>query len=133
MRYLLDTNVCIEVLRGRNPVLKARLASQHLDDLALCSIVWAELQCGARLAQNPERELARLNEAFGHWARCSFDDAAAERYGDIRAQLQRAGNLIGGNDLLIAAIAEAQGLTLITHNTAEFTRVSGLSVEDWQV
>lgn len=109
MRYLLDTNACIEVLRGRNPALKARLA------------------------QNPERDSARLKDAFGHWARLSFDDAAAERYGEIRAHLQRAGNLIGGNDLLIAAIAQAQGLTLITHNTAEFTRVPGLSVKDWQV
>lgn len=133
MRYLLDTNVCIEVLRGRNPALKARLATRSFDELALCSIVWAELHCGARLAQNPERELARLKDAFGHWTRWSFDDAASERYGEIRAHLQRAGNLIGGNDLLIAAIAQAQGLTLITHNTAEFTRVPGLSVEDWQV
>jgi len=133
MRYLLDTNVCIEVLRGRNPALKARLATRGFDELALCSIVWAELHCGAHLAQNPEGELSRLHAAFGHWTRWSFDDAAAEHYGEIRAHLQRAGGLIGGNDLLIAAIAQAQGLTLITHNTAEFTRVPGLSVEDWQV
>lgn len=126
MRYLLDTNVCIEVLHGRNPALKARLATRSFDELALCSIVWAELHCGARLAQNSERELERLKDAFGHWTRWSFDDAAAERYGEIRAHLQRAGNLI-------AAIAQAQSLTLITHNTAEFTRVPGLSVEDWQV
>lgn len=69
MRYLLDTNVCIEVLRGRNLALKARLATRSLDELALCSVVWAELHCGARLAQNPERELVRLQDAFGHWVR----------------------------------------------------------------
>ncbi|MHB1322260.1 MAG: type II toxin-antitoxin system VapC family toxin [Acidithiobacillus ferrivorans] len=132
MGYLLDTNVCIEILRGRNSVLKTRLATRSLDELVLCSVVWAELQCGARLAQNPPQELARLQDAFGHWPRLSFDDSAAEAYGEIRAHLQRAGRLIGGNDLLIAAIAQTNGLTLVTHNTGEFTRVPTLPVEDWQ-
>ena len=132
MGYLLDTNVCIEILRGRNSVLKTRLATRSLDELVLCSVVWAELQCGARLAQNPPQELARLQDAFGHWPRLSFDDSAAEAYGEIRAHLQRAGRLIGGNDLLIAAIAQTNGLTRVTHNTGEFTRVPTLPVEDWQ-
>ncbi|OCB01543.1 hypothetical protein BBC27_03435 [Acidithiobacillus ferrivorans] len=132
MGYLLDTNVCIEILRGRNSVLKTRLATRSLDELVLCSVVWAELQCGARLAQNPPQELARLQDAFGHWPRLPFDDSAAEAYGEIRAHLQRAGRLIGGNDLLIAAIAQTNGLTLVTHNTGEFTRVPTLPVEDWQ-
>ena len=132
MGYLLDTNVCIEILRGRNSVLKTRLATRSLDELVLCSVVWAELQCGARLAQNPPQELARLQDAFGHWPRLSFDDSAAEAYGEIRAHLQRAGRLIGGNDLLIAAIAHTNNLTLVTHNTGEFTRVPTLPVEDWQ-
>ena len=133
MRYLLDTNVCIEILRGRNPGLKSRLAVHSLNDLVLCSVVWAELQCGARLAQNPPQELAKLQEAFGPWPRLPFDDAAAEAYGEIRADLQRAGRQIGGNDLLIAAIAHTNGLTLVTHNTGEFARVPKLSIEDWQV
>lgn len=133
MRYLLDTNVCIEILRGRNLTLKARLATKSLNELVLCSIVWAELQCGARLAQNPSQELAKLQDAFGQWPRLHFDDLAAEGYGEIRAHLQRAGSLIGGNDLLIAAIAQTNGMTLVTHNTSEFTRVPNLPVEDWQV
>ncbi|MBU2858369.1 type II toxin-antitoxin system VapC family toxin [Acidithiobacillus ferrooxidans] len=132
MGYLLDTNVCIEILRGRNLALKARLATKSLNELVLCSVVWAELQCGARLAQNPPQELARLQDAFGHWPRRPFDDSAAEAYGEIRAHLQRAGRLIGGNDLLIAAIAYSNSLTLVTHNTGEFTRVPTLPVEDWQ-
>lgn len=65
MRYLLDTNVCIEILRGRNETLKRRLAQRLFTDLSLCAIVWAELQCGARLAQQPERELVHLQTAFG--------------------------------------------------------------------
>lgn len=133
MRYLLDTNVCIEILRGRNLALKAHLATKSLNELVLCSIVWAELQCGARLAQNPPQELAKLQDAFAHWPRLPFDDSAAEGHGEIRAHLQRAGSLIGGNDLLIAAMAKANGLILVTHNTAEFARVPNMPIEDWQV
>jgi len=132
MGYLLDTNVCIEILRGRNLALKMCLATRSLNELVLCSVVWAELQCGARLAQNPQQELTRLQDAFGDWPRLPFDDSAAEAYGVIRARLQRAGRLIGGNDLLIAAIAQTNDLTLVTHNTSEFTRVPTLPVEDWQ-
>lgn len=132
MRYLLDTNVCIEILRGRNSALKARLVARRFDELVLCSIVWAELHCGARLAQNPTRELANLQDAFSQWPRLPFDDSAAESYGAIRAHLQRTGNLIGANDLLIASIAQTNGLTLVTHNTNEFMRVPNLSIEDWQ-
>lgn len=133
MRYLLDTNVCIEILRGRNPTLKARLMAGNFEELSLCSVVWAELQCGARLAQDPKRELARLQTAFGHWMRLPFDDPAAECYGEIRAHLQREGKLIGANDLLIAAIAKVNDLVLVSHNVNEFARVPGLTVEDWQV
>ena len=132
MGYLLDTNVCIEILRGRNSAFKTRLATKSLNELVLCSVVWAELQCGAHLAQNPPQELVRLKDAFGHWPRQPFDNSAAEAYGEIRAHLQRAGRLSGGNDLLIAAIAHTNSLTLVTHNTGEFTRVPTLSVEDWQ-
>ena len=119
-------------MRGRNGALKARLANQNPNELVLCSVVWAELQCGARLAQNPPQELAKLQNAFGNWPRLPLDDAAAEAYGEIRAHLQRAGRLIGGNDLLIAATAQPHGLTLVTHNTGEFSRVPNLPIEDWQ-
>lgn len=132
MQYLLDTNVCIEILRGRNPYLKQRLETAGFDKLSLCSIVWAELHCGACLLANPEPEIRRIEAAFAGWPRLPFDDAAAERYGLIRARLQGAGRLIGANDLLIAATALANGLALITHNTDEFKRVEGLDVEDWE-
>lgn len=133
MRYLLDTNVCIEILRGRDAALKAHLAAQNLQNLILCSVVWAELHFGAHLAKNPVQEFARLRHAFGHWPRLPFDEAAAEAYGDIRAHLQRTGRMIGANDLLIAAIAQSREFTLVTHNTSEFSRVPDLSIEDWQV
>lgn len=132
MSYLLDTNACIEILRGRNQTLRAHLAATRFDDLALCSVVWAELHYGARLAQDPQRELARLRSAFRNWPRLPFDDQAAEYYGEIRAHLKRAGQMIGANDLLIGAVALAHGRTLITHNTDEFGRVPGLTIADWQ-
>ncbi|MFZ1575133.1 MAG: type II toxin-antitoxin system VapC family toxin [Chromatiaceae bacterium] len=128
----MDTNGCIEILRGRNPSLKQRLETAGFDQLRLCSIVWAELHCGACLLANPEQEKRRIEAAFAGWPRLPFDDAAAECYGEIRARLQGAGRMIGANDLLIAATALANGLTLITHNTDEFKRVEGLAVEDWE-
>ena len=132
MRYLLDTNVCIEILRGRHAVLKARLDQIQFDDLALSSVVWAELHFGAQLAGNPAREAERVNHAFGKWLRLPFDDAPAEIYARIRTQLHRSGSQIGANDLLIAATALAHDLILVTHNTGEFSRVPGLQIEDWQ-
>ncbi len=132
MTYLLDTNACIEVLRGRSTTLKARLAASRFEDLALCSIVWAELLYGTRLAEYPNRELLRLRRALGDWPRLAFDDEAAECYADIRAHLKRTGQLIGANDLLIAATALANRRILVTHNTAEFARVPGLAIEDWE-
>ena len=132
MRFLLDTNVCIEILRGRNTALKERLVLAGLDQLRLCSIVWAELHCGAYLLANPAQEINRIETAFSGWPRLPFDDAAARRYGEIRARLQRTGRLIGANDLLIAATALANDLILITHNTDEFKRVESLVLEDWE-
>lgn len=132
MRWLLDTNVCIEILRGRHAGLKQRLMQKQWRDLSICSVVWAELHCGARLANNPKQEQAKLQAAFGSWSSLPFDDRAAEAYGAIRALLQRSGQIIGGNDLMIAAIALSNDLTLVTHNVREFSRVPGLSIEDWQ-
>ena len=103
-----------------------------VEHLALCGIVWAELHCGACLSADPAAERRRIEAAFSAWRSLPFDDAAALRYGEIRARLQRAGRLIGANDLLIAAIALANGLTLVTHNTAEFARIEGLAIEDWE-
>ena len=103
-----------------------------MEALALSSVVLAELHYGARLAKDPDAELGRVKAAFAGWPRLPFDDAAAERYGELRARLKQAGNLIGANDLLIAASALADGLVVVTHNTREFSCVPGLVIEDWQ-
>lgn len=132
MKYLLDTNTCIRYLNGRSPNVIARINRLEPKDAVLCSVVKAELFFGAQRSQNPEQTLARQREFLSLFDSLPFDDAAAIEYGKIRAELADQGTPIGGNDLMIAAIALANELTLVTHNTGEFSRISRLSIEDWE-
>ena len=133
MNYLLDTNVCVGYLRGKNSDnIAARLTAASPGDVALCSVVKAELLYGAERSQQPQRNHAQLQRFFAAFPSLPFDDRAAAVYGTIRVNLEKTGTPIGPNDLMIAAIAVASGLTLVTHNTAEFGRVPGLQTEDWQ-
>jgi tRNA(fMet)-specific endonuclease VapC len=103
------------------------------DDIAICSVVKAELLfCALRSAQK-ESNYQLLQKFFSPLHSFEFDDNAAEHYAQIRADLTAQGNLIGANDLMIAAIARANKATLITHNTGEFSRVQGLLIQDWEV
>lgn len=133
MRYLLDTNACIVYLRGRNSNLKRRLDSTVTQDIAVCSVVKAELAYGAMKSANPQQNFALQQAFLRQFVSLPFDDFAATAFGTIRAQFEAAGTPIGAYDLQIAAIALANNLTLITHNTAEFSRVDGLAIEDWEV
>jgi len=130
--YLLDTNACVRILNDTSPTLVHRLASQAPSEIRLCSIVKAELFYGARLSQRAPENLKLLAHFFAPFVSLPFNDRCAEQYGQIRAELARAGTLIGPNDLLIAAIARAYDLTLVTHNVEEFGRVDGLRLEDWE-
>jgi len=129
IRYLLDTNVWIHYLKGVAPVV-ARLRSTPANEIAACSIVWAELLHGARKYGNVEEREARVTRTLSPFLSLPFDDKAAREYARIRDELERAGQLIGPYDLQIASIALCRGLTLVTANR-EFKRVEGLSVEDW--
>src|SRR5438477_3381204 len=102
---LLDTNVCIAFLNGTDAVVRARLAGEDPENVVLCSTVKAELLYGARHSEHVERNLSRLAAFFAPFESLPFDDAAAEIYGLVRAQLRRAGRPIGGNELIIAATA----------------------------
>lgn len=133
MNYLLDTNVCILYLKGRNLNLKQRLEAVPNQEIAVCSIVKAELCFGAMKSANPERNFALQQKFLAQFVSLPFDDLAATTFGVIRSQLETQGTPIGAYDLQIAAIALANNLTLITHNTREFRRVDGLQVEDWEV
>ena len=133
MTYLLDTNACIGYLNGRSVGILQRLQNLSPQDVAVCSVVKAELFYGAMRSTHPGRTLARQQTFLDRFTSLPFDDRCAEAYGRIRARLSALGTPIGPNDLLIAAIALACDLTLVTHNTGEFGRVEGLRIEDWEV
>jgi tRNA(fMet)-specific endonuclease VapC len=126
------TNACISVLNASSPSLLARLRSEDPARLFLCAIVKAELLFGARRSARPAINLRLLERFFEPFASLPLDDRCADRYAVIREELSRRGELIGPNDLLIAATALANDLVLVTNNTAEFERVSGLRIEDWE-
>jgi tRNA(fMet)-specific endonuclease VapC len=133
MSHLLDTNSCIDHLRrGPTSNVTAKLAAAPVGSVHLCSIVVAELLYGAWRSSKPPVVLAQVRAFCAPYPSLDFDNKAAEEYGKIRAHLAALGTPIGPNDLLIAAIALANGMTLVTHNTSEFSRVPGLALEDWQ-
>jgi tRNA(fMet)-specific endonuclease VapC len=131
MRYLLDTNIIIYVLKDPAGQIARRLAETSTSQLVICSVVEAELYYGAMRYGIPQRRKAALDGFLLPFQSLPFDSACVARYATIRSQLEAAGQIIGGNDLLIAAIAMANDLTLVTHNGGEFSRVSGLKFEDW--
>jgi tRNA(fMet)-specific endonuclease VapC len=132
MKYLLDSNTCIRFLNQRSPALIERLTDTPDEDIFVCSIVKAEMFYGSERSQRRERNLTVQRAFFSRYVSLPFDDAAAEKYAVIRADLETRGQLIGANDLLIAAITLAHDFTLVTHNVSEFSRVSGLRLEDWE-
>jgi len=132
VKYLLDTNACITCLRRKPSPVVARLRAQSPDDVALCSIVRAELLFGAERSRDPVNERAVVERFLEPFISLPFDDQAASHYARIRYALERAGQRIGAHDLEIAAIALARGHTVVTHNVSEFGRVPGLLWEDWE-
>ena len=131
--YLLDINTYIELLNQSNGPVHAHFLSHHPNVLKLCSIMKAELLYGARHSQRVEDNLSLLQRFFDPLESLPFDDQCADYYGIIRADLTSQGTPIGPNDLIIAATARRYDLVLVTHNTREFNRVSGLRLEDWFV
>ena len=132
MRYLLDTNACICYLRGSSAPLKQQVLALPTTSIVVCAVVKMELHYGAMKSQRPAESIARYQEFTVVFHSLPFDDAAAERCGEVRALLARLGKPIGPYDLQIAAIALANQVTLVTHNTEEFSRVPGLLLEDWE-
>ena len=132
--YLLDSNTCIEYLRlGQKLLVTRRLSVTPYQEIATCTIVLAEFLYGALRSANPTASWTQVLSFTGKFSSLPFDAHAATDYADIKALLASLGQLIGPNDLMIAAIARSSGLTLVTHNTAEFSRVPGLQLEDWQI
>jgi tRNA(fMet)-specific endonuclease VapC len=131
VKYLLDTNVCVDYLRGRHPALVARVRRSEPDQLGLSSIVVAELRFGAERSARPKVNHARLDILVSEIPPLEFDHEAASVYGRLRGRLEVGGTLIGPNDMLIAAQALSRGLVVVTDNVGEFRRVKGLKLENW--
>jgi tRNA(fMet)-specific endonuclease VapC len=132
MTYLLDTNTCIKYLNGRSENIKRNFESKQPQEMLVCSVVKAELFYGVHKSAKPQENLKKVFKFLDRFVSLSFDDKASEKYGKIRSDLEKAGTLIGPNDLLIASIALAHNVILATHNTREFKRVEGLKIEDWE-
>jgi tRNA(fMet)-specific endonuclease VapC len=135
MKFLLDSNAWIAHMRQTQPAVTIRLHQEVSGDVLLCAVVLAELHYGA-LRSGPKHRtanLALLAKLRKQYLSLPFDDSAGEDCAEIRHHLAGIGQPIGPNDMMIAAIARVNGLTLVTHNTTEFSRVPGLRVEDWQV
>jgi tRNA(fMet)-specific endonuclease VapC len=131
VKRLLDTNICIAYLhRGEQNVIQ-KFAQTNPRELVLCSVVKAELLYGARNSQRVNDNLQRLAQFFANFDSLAFDDRAADFYGMNRSMFTKSGTPIGINDLLIASIALAHDLAVITRNTSEFMRVPGLRLESW--
>ena len=132
MRYMLDTNLCIDLMRGRAGAAFNRLKSLAVDEAGISTITLAELQFGASNSRNKALHRGLIVAFCAPLAIANFDPAAAEVYGTIRATLEAAGKPIGPLDTLIAAHALAIGAVVLTANVREFARVPGLSVENWK-
>ncbi|MDD2760137.1 MAG: type II toxin-antitoxin system VapC family toxin [Methylomonas sp.] len=132
MNYLLDTNVCIRYLQGRLPAIREAIHARQPHTMLICSVVRAELFYGAMKSQFPAKTLAKQRLFIDRFPSLPFDDKAALLFGQLRADLHRRGMPIGPYDLQIAAIALANDLTLVTHNSREFGRIAGLRLADWE-
>jgi tRNA(fMet)-specific endonuclease VapC len=133
--HLLDTSSWVDHLRrGAASSVTTRLSTAPIGSVYLCAVVLAELYYGAMRgsAAHTAHNLALIAKLRGDYASLPFNDQAADQYGRLRAHLVSLGTPIGPNDMFVAAIALANGLTLVTHNTREFSRLPGLVLEDWQ-
>ena len=130
LKYLLDTNIVIYVIKRRPRIALDRFNREH-GHMAVSSITLAELIHGAEKSRDPARNLAVVEDFFSRLSVLSYGEKAAWHYGNIRAGLERTGTTIGVNDLHIAAHARSEGLTLVSNNVREFERVPGLVLDNW--
>jgi tRNA(fMet)-specific endonuclease VapC len=131
MRYLLDTNTCIAIMR-KDAVHLARLSALSPGDCAISTVTSYELYTGIEKCSNPAQEAAKVGTLLQTVHTIPFDSPAAREAARVRADLEARGCCIGPYDLLLAGHAIAAGLIMVTANTAEFSRVNGLTIETWK-
>ena len=130
-RYLLDTNICIYIRQKRPEEVLRRFRKLRPGEAGLSVITYGELLYGSAKSKQRDLALERLHELIALMPALALPEEAAEAYGTIRAELESKGEMIGNNDLWIAAHARAAGLTLVTNNESEFRRVHGLKMQNW--
>lgn len=130
LKYMLDTNIVIYVIK-RRPFELLDVFNNHAGQMCISTITLAELMHGVEKSSKPELNLRNVEDFVTHLDVLQYDNEAAMHYGDIRADLERKGTVIGVNDLHIAGHARSKGLILVSNNTREFERVEGLRLVDW--
>lgn len=131
MKYMLDTNICIYVIKNKSRTVIHNFLLHNPDEICISSITYAELMYGVEKSQAIEKNHLALSLFLSPLTILDFDSQAAESYGQLRAELERNGIPIGPMDVLIAGHAKSRNLILVTNNTREFCRVDALALEDW--
>lgn len=131
IQFMLDTNMVIYIIKHKPESVLQRFQLYDPSEFCISAITLAEMQYGISKSKKPEQNQLALATFLSNISVLPFDDKAAVEYGDIRADLERKGTPIGGNDMLIAAHARSLGLTVVTNNTKEFARVLDLKLENW--
>jgi len=133
MKYLLDTNACIRILKGDSPKMLVHIKQAAKEEICISTVVRFELFYGIYKSKNTESNIKNLNIFLQSVNTLYFDEHASQEAGRVRFALEESGTPIGPYDLLIGATALAYDCTLITHNTKEFSRIKNLRIEDWEV
>ncbi len=131
MKYMLDTNICIYLIKHKPPKVLKHFRSHAVGDIGMSSIALAELRYGVSKSQHVEKNRQALDEFILPLELADFDEQAAAAYGTVRAGLEKAGRPIGSMDMMIGSHALALGATLVTNNTREFRQIPDLKVVDW--
>ncbi len=133
MKYMLDTNICIYLIKKQPPKVLKHFKAHTIGDIGISSVTLAELRYGVSKSQYVEKNQQALDEFILPLEIADFNEKAAQEYGAIRAELERAGKLIGSMDMLIGAHAYALGTTLVTNNTKEFKQIKNPKIVNWSV
>ena len=131
MKYLLDTNICIYIINKQPASVIQRLVKTSIADVAISAITYSELEYGVSKSRHQTKNKIALMEFLAPFTIFDFNEMAAEKYGEIRADLESKGTTIGNMDLLIAAHVLALDLILVTNNEKEFKRIADLKIENW--
>ena len=131
MRYMLDTNICIYVIKHKPEKVLRKLQTIHPEDVCISSVTYAELVCGVEKSAAVEKNRLALFMLLANMDSLGFDVEAADCYGKIRADLEKKGRPIGPLDMMIAGHGQSLGYTVVTNNVKEFSRVTALRIENW--